>query len=141
MHRGAPDQASKDVAAKLVRGRDAVRDEERRGPRVLGDDSNRDVSGLVVPVLLARKRLDLPDERLEHVGPIDIAGNALKDLGDALETCSRVDVLLRQRNERAVGLAVVLLEDEVPDLEPSAAAFGRTALVLRNAGLRALVDE
>src|SRR2546423_8226449 len=136
MHRGAPDQAAEDVATKLVRGRDSIGDEERRRPRVLGDDANRNIGRHAVSVFLPRERLDLLDERLEHVGPIDIAGNPLKDLGDALETRSRVDVLLRQRNERAVRLAIVLLEHEVPDLEVSAAVFGRTALVLRYTGLR-----
>src|SRR4029077_7337643 len=41
----------------------------------------------------------------------------------------------------SIGLAVVLLEDEVPDLEPPTAALARVAVVLRDAGLGTLVDE
>src|SRR5207302_1016712 len=41
----------------------------------------------------------------------------------------------------AVGLAVVLLEDEVPDLQVASAALPGIAVVLGNARLRTLVDE
>src|SRR5206468_1200220 len=46
-----------------------------------------------------------------------------------------------QRDERPVGLALVLLEHVVPDLDVAPAVLARVALVRRHPGLRALVDE
>ena len=56
------------------------------------------------------------DEAAEHVGVI-IGFLALEHHAEALEAHARVDALRRQRLEVAVGLAVVLHEHEVPDLD------------------------
>ena len=141
VHRRAADYAAKHIPPELVRRRDAVRDEERRGPRVLGHDAYRHVGRRRGAVLLSRERLDLLHERLEHVAAINVAGYTLKHLRQPLETRAGVDVLLRERNERAVGLAVVLLEDKVPDLEVPPAVLGRAALVLGHTGLRTSIEK
>ena len=78
---------------------------------------------------------------MEYVGPVDVPGKALEDLRDALETRTRIDVLLRQRHERAIGLAVVLLEHEVPDLEVPAAVLTGVAVVRLGPRLRPAIDE
>src|SRR5207248_2733976 len=105
------------------------------------DDADRDIARHALAVLLPRERLDLLDERLEEVGPIRVAWDALKDLRKPLEADTGVDVAFRQRHERAVGLAIVLLEHVVPDLEPAPAVLGGAAVVLGNARLRAPIDE
>src|SRR5205823_11255806 len=109
--------------------------------RVLRDDADRDISRRALTVLLARERLDLLHERLKDIRAIHIAGGALKNLHDPLETGAGVDVLLWERHERAIRFAVVLLEHEVPDLEVAAAVLSRIAVVLGHARLRPVVDE
>ena len=63
-----------------------------------------------------------PHDRLVAVGVEDRA-DVLQEHGAALETEPGVDVLLRQRRQRAVGGEVVLHEDEVPELEVALAAL------------------
>ena len=141
VHRRAANQPAQNVAAELVRRRDPVGDEERRGARVLGHDANRDIGRRVVSVLLSGERLDLLDQGLEEVGAVRVARNALENLGEPLQSDPRVDVPPREWNERSVGLAVVLLEHVVPDLEPATAVLGRAAVVLGYVRLRTFVDE
>ena len=56
------------------------------------------------------------EQRLEHVGVV-VGLFALHGHRQALEAHARVDVLVRQGHERAVGHAVELHEDEVPDFD------------------------
>ena len=140
MERGAPDEATQDVAAALVRRRDVIGYEERGGAGVLRDHPDGHVLLRVRPVLRAAQGLDLLDERLEQVG-LERVGDALQHLRGALETGAGVDVPLGQRHQGPVLLAVVLLEDEVPDLEIPAAALARIAVVRRDTRLWAAVDE
>src|SRR5207245_9270511 len=128
-------------AAELGRWCDPIGYEEARRPRVLRDDPDGHVGRAIVAVRLSRERLELLDERLEEIRAVRVAGNALQNLSDALEARACVDVLFREGHERTVGLAVVLLKDEVPDLEPSPAVLGGTAVMLGDARLRAVVDE
>src|SRR5262249_40071388 len=60
------------------------------------------------------------DDGLEQVGVV-VRELALHDHRDALQAHARVDAGRGQRGERARGVAVVLHEDEVPDLEPAVA--------------------
>src|SRR5882762_5295047 len=108
---------------------------------MLRDDADRDIGRRALTVLLARERLDLLHERLEDIGAIHIAGGALQHLHDPLETGAGVDVLLRERHERAIRFAVVLLEHKVPDLEVATAVLSGIAVVLGHARLRPVVDE
>ena len=140
MQRRAADEPPQHVAASFVRRRDPVGDEERRGARMLGDHAHRNVARGVVAVLRPGERLDLPHERLEQIG-LERVRDALEDLRRPLETGPGVDVPLREGHERAVGLAVVGLEHEVPDLEVPAALLAGIALVRWHARLRAAIDE
>ncbi len=134
-HRAA-DHPSQDVAAALVRRRDAVADQEGHPASVVGQDAVclRRLGGVAVgDAGLGRDPLH---DQLIAVGVVD-RRNLLQDPRASLETEPRVDVLLRERHERAVGLQLVLHEDEVPELEePLAAraagqAVGRAAAHLR----------
>src|SRR5882762_7526675 len=108
---------------------------------MFGHDADRHVGVPVVAVPLSRERLDLLYERLEEIGAVGVARDALQHLRQALETRAGVDVPFGERGQRAVGLAVVLLEHEVPDLEPTAAVLAGVAGVRRDARLWTLVDE
>ena len=67
------------------------------------------------------------DERDKEVGVV-VADHALQDGGDAFESGSGVDGGLGQRVQDAVGAAVELHEDEVPDFDVAAALAGEFAL-------------
>ena len=115
----AADDPAQDVAAALVRGQDAVGDEERHGARVVGDDLVAEPLGLervrVVPEQLAHPGVD----RREQVGVV-VGRDLLEHAGQPLEAHPGVDAGERQRHP-AVGALVELHEHEVPDLEPARA--------------------
>ena len=104
-----------DVAAVLVGGHDAVGDEERHRARVVGEDPQRALVGLLGRQLAAERH-----ERRERVGLEDRL-DALLDDRHALEAQAGVDVVGRQRRRASCGRRrrrqVVLREDEVPVLQ------------------------
>jgi len=112
---GAAQQAAQDVAAAVVGGHDAVGDGERQRAQVVGDDPHGH-GGFVLEVGLAGELGDGLDEGHEDVGVV-VGRLALDDGDDALEAHAGVHALGRQFVEGAVGLAVVLHEDVVPDLD------------------------
>ena len=121
-----------DVAPALVRRQHAIRDEERHGAGVVGDDLVAEALLLeafgVVAEQLAHPRVD----RGEQVRVV-VGGHALDDARDPLEPHARIDARRGQRRERAVRVELELHEHEVPDLEPARAVLA----VVRDA-LRAL---
>ena len=118
---GAPDDPPQDVAATLVRRRDAVADEERHPTAVVGQDPVRLRRGRRVAVPDARLRGDPLHDPAVAVRVVD-GHDVLEDRRATLEAEARVDVLLRQRRERAVGVLLVRHEDEVPEFEEAGAA-------------------
>jgi hypothetical protein len=129
LHRAADDPAQ-DVPAPLVRGRDAVADEERHAAAVVGEHAVRLRRGLVGIPGDAALRLDPRHDRLVAVRLVDRA-DALHDRGQPLDAHARVDVLRGKRRQRPVRVQLVLHEDEVPELEEAVAARtgGRAARI------------
>ena len=137
-HRAAQDPAQHVVAA-IVAGQDAVGNRERERAQVIGDDAESDGrfqligkqravrAGLRIDigVDLAAEFFQLAEQRLENiggvvarfVGKIGEALGALDDRAGALEAHAGVHMLGGQLTERAIGLGVVLDEDEVPDFD------------------------
>ena len=126
VQRRAADEAPQNVAATFVGRHDAIRDAERHGADVVGDDPLGQRRRLLA---VFAHELDQRCEnvRLEHVGL------ALEDEADALEPHPGVDRRQLERHERSVGDAtldrlgggrrsgqvsalVVLREHEVPEL-------------------------
>ena len=122
MPHGTADDPAQDVAAPLVGGQDTVRDEERDGPRVVGDDLVAEALRLegfrVVSEELPHARVDGREEVR-----VVVAADALEHRGQALETHARVHGAERQGHTRSVGLLVELHEDEVPELQPARAVL------------------
>ena len=83
---------------------------------MVGDDAHRHVALGVGAVSLARQLRNTLDRRLEDIGVV-IGLLALQNHAQTLEAHARIDIAGRQRLQRAVGLAVELHEDEVPDLD------------------------
>ncbi len=111
-----PEHPAQDVPAAFVRRLDAVGDQERGGPPVLGDDLERDVVPWIVPVGAPREPLCGLEHRAEQVGFEDVV-DALQDQRHALQRGPRVDVLAGERGEDLPPpVHLVLDEDEVPDL-------------------------
>ena len=106
-----------DHVAGLHVGRQlAVGDGEGDGADVVGADAHGHFHFLALVILVAGEFLQLADQAAEHVGVV-VGGLALEHHAQALEAHAGVDVLGGQRLEVAVGLAVVLHEHEVPDLD------------------------
>ena len=89
---------------------------------MVGNDAHGYVDAVVFAVFLARDIGNLVDQRGEHVG-IVVRLFALKGHAQALEAHACVDDAGGQRLESAVGLAVILHEHEVPDLDNQRIVF------------------
>ena len=128
----ATEQAAQDVAAALVRGEDAVADHEGNGAGVVGDDAQALVGRAVLVVGHAGEALPHPDEGAQDVALV-VGPLVLHDRGDALEAHAGVDVAMWEVGHRAVLLAVVLREDEVPELEVAVAVVAGLLALERGA--------
>ena len=117
---GAAQDAAQHIAAALIRRQDAVHDHDSHGARVVGDDLQRDVRLLVLAVLDACDLGRVLDDRVEKIR-LEVRLLVLNDRREALEAATRIDVLMGEILVGAVLLAVVLREDEVPDLEVAVA--------------------
>ena len=134
----APDQEPQHEAAVGVRRIDAVGDQERRRARMVGDDAP-------AHQLLGGLQRRLPDRRLRRDQVGEQVGLVHRDLAvrhgqHPLEPGAGIDRLARQLRELAVGAAVVLLENDVPDLDEPV-AFVRAVVVRAGRVLRAGVVE
>ena len=83
---------------------------------MVGDDAHSDIRLLISPIFDPRERGDSLDHRGEDIGII-VRRLPLHSHTETLEAHPRIDDALRQWLERAIGLTVVLHEDEVPDLD------------------------
>ncbi len=128
-----PHQATQDVSASLVAGRDAVGHQHETRPHVVGDDAHPHIV-VVVRAVAASGQLGRAVEHRAHLVDLVHVVDALLEEGDALHAHAGVDVLLRQLAEhREVDLArhvgeQVLHEHEVPDLDVPRVVDGGAAL-------------
>src|SRR5262245_35463522 len=120
------DDASQHRVALLGSRPRPVANRESRHAEMIRDDSKAYVVEVVQPSAV-RAAGQLPnriENGCENIRVV-IARLPLEDGSDALEAHASIDVLRRQRCQCAVGPAVVLDEDEVPDLDN----VWRTAIV------------
>ncbi len=111
--RGAAQDLAHDVAAAFVARQRTVGDAEGDRAHVVGDAAHADVAALVATVGAAADLAEVIEVRPEQLG-LEVVLRALQHRGDALEAEADVDVLLRQRLQCAVGLAVELREHCLP---------------------------
>ncbi len=137
----AAQQPAQHVAARLVARGHAVADQHHAAARVVRDDPEPHVVDRVGAVAAAGHLLRLGDHRADEVGLVDVV-DVLEQERDALYPQPGVDVLGGQLTDRRVVLlrgqlaALVLHEDEVPDLEVAVLVDDRAAVL---AELRAAV--
>jgi hypothetical protein len=113
---GPADDAAQHVAAVLVAGQHAVVDEEGDGAGVVGEEAQGHVGLRVVAEAAPGDRLRPLDEAGQHVGLVH-RRDALQHAEVALEPGAGVDAPHGRSAEAAVGLAEVLREHEVPELD------------------------
>ena len=124
MAHGAAQDAAQNIASSLVRGRDAIGDEEGGRAQMVGDDPVRG-GGLALGGDAGR-RFAGGDQGSEQVRMIDV-GDTLQGGCDPLEAHAGVDARPGQRRARLARALVELHEDEIPDFGESVAVFlGRT---------------
>src|SRR6266566_6535986 len=109
------ENSAQHVAATLVGGKNAVRQEKSYSATMIRDDAKRCALFSAIVFLLDGLR-DRLDERLKEIG-VEIVRFALHDRGDALEPRARINRGLRKRHQRSIGLSIELHEDEIPELE------------------------
>ncbi len=125
-HRPA-DDAPEYVAAFFIGGEHAVIDQECRGARVVSDYLQRHVGLTGGSVSHPCRIRHLIDESPEVVR-LEIVSHALQDRRQPLEPEASVYVLARQRLQLAALVAVVLHEDEVPQLQVAVAVAAGPAI-------------
>lgn len=130
---GAAHDAAQDIAAALVAGGHAVADEHHGRAHVVGDHAQGDVRVVGFAVLDTGQLGGLLDDGHGGVDLVHVL-HALQNHGEPLHAEARVDVLARQvAQDLEVVLAdalaaLVLHEDEVPDLHVPLVVDGGAAL-------------
>ncbi len=130
---GSAHDAAQHVAATLVAGGDAVTDEHHGRAHVVGDDAEGDVRAVLGAVADAGQLGGPVHDDAQGVGLVHVL-HALQDHREAFEAETGVDVLRRQLPEDRVvllalaGAALVLHEDQVPELDVALVVDGRAAL-------------
>ena len=116
-------QAAQHITTTVITGADAVGDDDRRGPAVVGDDPIPDVVFVASHAVTAGgDACDEVDHRAQQIRLVDVV-HILQQAGDAFDAHAGVDVLARQRAEdlevllRCPRAALVLHEHEIPDLD------------------------
>ena len=153
--RGAPDDSPQHVFAIGIARRDAVGDEEGHRARVVGNRAKRYVAFDVLAVVrlvaeLLHGLFNLVDDRLKEIDLVvaeDLARlDRLHRSRHTLEACAGIDVLFRQRSQRARRVAVELDENEIAHLDESLASvdvhetFLSRVILFRSARGLAAVD-
>ncbi len=124
---GPAHDAPQHVAAALVRGQDAVADQEDRRAAVVRDDLHGDVGSRRPAEADAGQLLGARDDRADQVGVV-VGVHPLDHRNDPLQPHAGVDARLGKPRHRTRGVAVELHEHEVPDLEVPVALAAHGAL-------------
>ena len=115
-----PQQAPQDVAAAEVAGGNAIADQLGNGAAVVADHLQGGLAlGIQLEIVDAGQAGGGFDQRIDQIGFV-VVGNALQDLGHAFEAHAGVDVATGQGRELALGVAVVLHEHQVVELDEAA---------------------
>ena len=113
---GTPEYTADDIAGFGIRRQLPVGYREGDGADMVGDDTHRYVFFLIGSIRCRRHIGNSSDDGLEDVGVV-VRGLSLQGHAEPLKAHPRVDHMVRERFERAVGFAVILHEYEVPYLD------------------------
>ena len=112
---GTAENATDDVARLVIAWQLAIGDGESDGADVVGHDTHGDVCLLGSTIFDAAYLGNLVEQRSEDVSVV-VGSLVLHGADEALEAHACVHVVVGQRLKLAIGLAVILHEDEVPNL-------------------------
>src|SRR5579883_2628579 len=134
----AADQKAQHVAAIRIARIDAVVDQERDGTSVIGDD----VAALeAIFGVQLRLRLGLRVDQIgKEIGFVH-RDLAVDDGEHTLQPGARVDLFARQLFEFSGGVAIVLLEHDVPDFDPPVALVGPVVVGTERVALSRVVKD
>ncbi len=122
MAAGAANDATQHVAAAFIGGQHAVGDQEATGTNVVGNHFQRGLAVVAAADGLGRGAQQV----LEQVDLV-VRVHVLHDRTDALQAHAGIHRRRWQRVQHAIGGAVELHEDVVPDLDVTVAVFFRRA--------------
>ena len=119
----ATQETTQDVATPQVAGRDAIADQMRHGTAVVANHLERRLSRIIELVVVDTGTISrCLDQRKNQIRFV-VIGHLLKNLSHPLQTQSRIDVPVRQRREAPLGVAVVLQEHQVVELDEAVIVF------------------
>ena len=124
---GAAQEPAQHVAASLVGGHDAVRDEECRRACMVRDDPKGNVRLFIGFVSDSRLFADCSDDILNGID-LEHVVDALHDAGKPFEPHAGIDVFMRKLGVVAVTVVIELGEHVVPDLHIAVAVAAGTAV-------------
>ena len=113
---GAAQNAANYIARLVVRRQLPVGNGKRHRADMVGHHAHRNIGLFVLTVGFARHLGDGLNEGLKHVGVV-VGAFALQNHAQAFKAHARIYVLARQFFQVAVGLAVKLHKDEVPNFD------------------------
>ena len=134
-----PQQPPKDVTAAQVAGGHTIANQLGDGPAVVADHLQGCLALVVEgPVVDPRQGPRRFNQRVDQIGLV-VVRHGLEDLGHPLQAHAGIDVAVRQRREVALGVAVVLHEHEVVELDKTAVVLQINA-VSAQFGLEVVID-
>ena len=132
-------QAPQDVAAAQVGGGDAIGDQLGDGAAVVADHLQGGLALAIEGVILhSRQPGRRFDQGIDQVGFV-VVGHRLENLGHALQPHARINVAIGQGREGATGVAVVLHEHQVVELDEATVVLQINGLIAEF-GLEVVVD-
>ena len=117
---GSAHQATQDIAAALIGGKNTVADHKDGRTDMIGNDTERNVGLMIFSVVGTRDFTDLVGD-VHHGVNIEERAHILADAGKTLKAHAGVDVLLLQLGVVVVAVIVKLGEDVVPDFDVTVA--------------------
>src|SRR6185369_11330941 len=137
---GSSHYPSEYVTASLVGREHPVADQKRYGPGVVCDYPHGDIVFRIITILFPGQSGYMLDYPLKEVGVV-IRFHPLHDRSDPLKAHAGVYGRFRERRQLAVGSAVELHEDVVPDLHEAVAVATDRTVRLAAADFRPVVPE
>ena len=113
---GTTENTTDHIAGFLVRRQLTIGDSESDRSDMIRNHAHSHVGLLILAVLTATDSADLLEHRLKDIGVV-VRGLALDRTNQTLKAHTGIDHFLCQRLQRTVRLAVILHEDDVPDLD------------------------
>ena len=129
----ATDDAAQDVATTFVPRTNAVGEQEGDGARVVGNHLIAEALRIKLGHGVLRDLAHCSMDRQEEISVV-VGEHLLRDTGETLEAHAGIDALEWEFGAAAIGVLLVLHEDEIPHFEPTRAVLRMIWEAVRPAG-------